>query len=105
MPGDLIGIGDHGVRQHGFVHAEPVRAQAAAVDEREQQAWQRTDAQLFGQLSRGGLFIGLAGICGATDLDLIEPGEARYLLRASVDEDPSTLITTDTDDGLGTGDS
>lgn len=52
------------------------------------------NSRLFGQLPRGGLFIGLVDIRGTTDLDLIEPGEARYLLRPSVDEDPSILITT-----------
>lgn len=57
-------------------------------------ARQRTNAQLFGQLPRGGLFIELAGICGATDLDLIEAGKSRYLLRPPVDEDPATIITT-----------
>ncbi|SCE27277.1 hypothetical protein F558DRAFT_01288 [Streptomyces sp. AmelKG-A3] len=94
MPRDLSGIGGHRVRHHGFVHAEPVRAQTAAVEEREQQARRHTKAQLYGQLPRGGLFVGLTDIDGATDLDLVEPGEARQLLRPPVNEDPPTLITT-----------
>lgn len=94
MPGDLIGIGGHSVRNHGLMHAEPVRAQAAAVDEREQQARQATDAHLFGQLPRGSLFIGFADTHGATDHGLVETGEARQLLRPPMDEDPATFVTT-----------
>lgn len=68
----------------------PPRAQQSAVYRP-----RSSSAQLFGQLPRGGLLIGLADIRGAaTDHDLAEPGEARQLLRPSVDEDPPTLITT-----------
>ncbi len=50
--------------------------------------------QLLSQLPGSGLFIGLTDIHGATDHDLVEPGEARQLRRPQVDEDPPTLITT-----------
>ncbi|GHC89540.1 hypothetical protein GCM10010349_77450 [Streptomyces flavofungini] len=94
MPSDLIRIGGHGVRHHGLVNAEPVRAQTAAVEECEQQAGLHANAQLFGQLPRGGLLIRLTDTNSATDHDLIEPGETRQLLRPPGDDDPPTLITT-----------
>lgn len=82
MPGTRDGLMING---GGFQGKTETACDAAASFE---------DVWRDGQLPRGGLFIELADICGTTDLDLIVPGEARYLFRPSVDEDPSTLITT-----------
>ncbi|GGS29502.1 hypothetical protein Snoj_25910 [Streptomyces nojiriensis] len=76
------------------MHAEPMRAQTAAVEEREQQARPHTNAKLFGQLPRGGLLIRLTDTNGPTDYDLMELGKARQPLRPSGNDDPPTCITT-----------
>ena len=93
MPGHLCQIGDNGLRNHGFAHPKPVRAEPAPVKELEPKAYRRPHSQLLTELPGSRLLIGLADTCSAPDPEFVVPWETGQLLGTPMDEKVALPIT------------